>query len=38
MESHDVKKPKARMSRAERHAEKAAALDAARRSPKKPPK
>lgn len=31
-----VKKPKARMSRAEKHAEKAAALEAARRSPKKP--
>lgn len=31
----DVKKPKARMSRAEKHAEKAAALEAARR-PKKP--
>ena len=27
MESHDVKKPKARMSRAEMHAEKAAAQD-----------
>lgn len=32
----DVKKPKARKSRAEKHAEKAAALEAARRSPKKP--
>ncbi|SCK12136.1 hypothetical protein VAR608DRAFT_0665 [Variovorax sp. HW608] len=37
-EAHDVKKPKARMSRAQKHAEKAAALEAARRSPKKPPK
>jgi len=37
-EHHDVKKPKARMSRAEKHAEKQAALEAARRSPKKPPK
>lgn len=36
-EAKDVKKPKARMSRAEKHAEKAAALDAARRSPKKRP-
>jgi hypothetical protein len=33
----DVKKPKARRTRAEKHAEKAAALEAARRSPKKPP-
>jgi hypothetical protein len=32
-----VKKPKARMSRAEKHAEKAAAQEAARRSSKKPP-
>ena len=31
----DVKKPKARRSRAEKHAEKAAAQEAARRSPKK---
>lgn len=31
-------KPKARKSRAEKHAEKAAALEAARRSPKKPAK
>ena len=37
-ESHDTKKPKARRSRAEKHAEKAAALEAARRSPKKPAK
>lgn len=34
----DVKKPKARRSRAEKHAEKAAAIEAARRSPKKPAK
>jgi hypothetical protein len=34
----DTKKPKARRSRAEKHAEKAAALEAARRSPKKPAK
>lgn len=34
----DVKKPKARKSRAEKHAEKAAAVEAARRSPKKPAK
>jgi hypothetical protein len=33
---HDAKKPKARKTRAEKHAEKAAALEAARRSPKKP--
>lgn len=32
----DAKKPKARRTRAEKHAEKAAALEAARRSPKKP--
>lgn len=32
----DTRKPKARMSRAEKHAEKAAAIEAARRSPKKP--
>lgn len=31
-------KPKARKTRAEKHAEKAAALEAARRSPKKPAK
>lgn len=37
-ESHDAKKPKARRSRAEKHAEKAAALEAARRSPRKPAK
>jgi hypothetical protein len=34
----ETKKPKARKSRAEKHAEKAAALDAARRAPKKPAK
>ena len=33
-----ARKPKARMSRAEKHAEKAAAQEAARRSPKKPAK
>jgi hypothetical protein len=33
-----AKKPKARRTRAEKHAEKAAALEAARRSPKKPAK
>jgi hypothetical protein len=32
----DTKKPKARRTRAEKHAEKAAAIEAARRSPKKP--
>lgn len=32
----ETKKPKARRTRAEKHAEKAAALEAARRSPKKP--
>lgn len=32
----EAKKPKARRTRAEKHAEKAAALEAARRSPKKP--
>lgn len=32
----NVHKPKARRSRAEKHAEKAAALEAARKSPKKP--
>jgi hypothetical protein len=40
-EAHDAKetkKPKAHRSRAEKHAEKAAALEAARRSPKKPAK
>lgn len=36
--ANDTKKPKARRTRAEKHAEKAAALDAARRSPKKPAK
>jgi hypothetical protein len=34
----ETKKPKPRRTRAEKHAEKAAALDAARRSPKKPAK
>jgi hypothetical protein len=34
----ETSKPKARKSRAEKHAEKAAALEAARRSPKKPAK
>ena len=34
---HDAKKPKARKTRAEKHAEKAAALEAARRSPKPKP-
>lgn len=40
-ETHDAneaKKPKSRKTRAEKQAEKAAALDAARRSPKKPAK
>jgi hypothetical protein len=37
-QAKDVKKPKARMSRAEKHAEKAAAIDAARSRPKKPAK
>jgi hypothetical protein len=37
-DAHDAKKPKARKSRAEKHAEKAAALEAARRTPKKPAK
>ena len=32
----ETRKPKARRSRAEKHAEKAAAIEAARRSPKKP--
>jgi len=36
--SHETKKPKARMSRAEKHAQKDAAVEAARRSPKKPAK
>ena len=35
-EGGETKKPKARKTRAEKHAEKAAALEAARRSPKKP--
>ena len=34
----ETKKPKPRRTRAEKHAEKAAALEAARRSPKKPAK
>lgn len=34
----ETRKPKPRKTRAEKHAEKAAALDAARRSPKKPAK
>lgn len=34
--ANDAKKPKARRTRAEKHAEKAAAVEAARRSPKKP--
>lgn len=34
----ETKKPKARRTRAEKHAEKAAAIEAARRSPKKPAK
>lgn len=37
-DAKETKKPKPRRSRAEKHAEKAAALDAARRSPKKPAK
>ena len=37
-DAHETKKPKARRTRAEKHAEKVAALDAARRSPKKPAK
>jgi hypothetical protein len=35
-DAHDAKKPKARKTRSEKHAEKAAALEAARRAPKKP--
>ncbi|TFZ03083.1 hypothetical protein EZ313_17885 [Ramlibacter henchirensis] len=35
-EAHETKKPKPRRTRAEKHAEKAAALEAARRSAKKP--
>ena len=34
----ETKKPKPHKSRAEKHAEKAAALEAARRAPKKPAK
>ena len=37
-DAKDTKKPKPRRTRAEKQAEKAAALDAARRSPKKPAK
>ena len=37
-DANEIKKPKPRRTRAEKHAEKAAALDAARRSPKKPAK
>jgi hypothetical protein len=37
-ETGETKKPKPHKSRAEKHAEKAAALEAARRSPKKPAK
>jgi hypothetical protein len=37
-DAKETKKPKPRRTRAEKHAEKAAALDAARRSPKKPVK
>ena len=37
-DANETKKPKPRRTRAEKHAEKAAALDAARRSPKKPAK
>jgi hypothetical protein len=37
-DANEAKKPKPRRTRAEKHAEKAAALDAARRSPKKPAK
>lgn len=36
--AHDVKKPKARRSRAEKHAEQAAAVEAARNRTKKPAK
>jgi hypothetical protein len=36
--ANESKKPKSRRTRAEKHAEKAAALEAARRSPKKPAK
>ncbi|HET8748646.1 MAG TPA: hypothetical protein VFM98_23835 [Ramlibacter sp.] len=37
-DSGETKKPKARRTRAEKHAQKAEALEAARRSPKKPAK
>jgi hypothetical protein len=37
-DAHQTKKPKPRSTRAQKHAEKAAALEAARRSPKKPVK
>jgi hypothetical protein len=37
-DAHETKKPKPRSTRAQKHAEKAAALEAARRSPKKPAK
>jgi hypothetical protein len=37
-EAHVADKPKTRRTRAEKHAEKAAAVEAARRSPKKPAK
>ena len=37
-DANEAKKPKPRRTRAEKHAEKAAALDAARRAPKKPAK
>jgi hypothetical protein len=37
-DAHETKKPKPRRTRAEKHAEKAAALEAMRRSPKKPAK
>lgn len=37
-DAREINKPKPRRTRAEKHAEKAAALDAARRSPKKPAK
>jgi len=36
--ANETKKPKSRKTRADKHAEKAAALEAARRSPKKPAK
>ena len=37
-DGHDARKPKPRTTRAQKHAEKAAALEAARRAPKKPAK